>query len=123
MILLDTDALIEVVRRAVVLGDWGISVITLIEFLRGVSMDKVGEVKKRLEKAFTIAPLTNDVIECYCELYWYLRENGLLIPDADLIVAATSIVLEAPLATWNVRHFERLKEKGLELIDPAKLGI
>ena len=97
--------------------------ITLIEFLRGVNLDKIKKVKERLEKAFTIVPLTNNVIESYCVLYQYLKESGLFIPDADLLIAATSIAFKAPFATWNTKHFNRLKEKGLKLIDPAKLGI
>ena len=72
MIVIDTDVLIEVLRRKVTQGDWGISVITLIEFLRGVSVDKIEKVKEGLEKAFTVVPLTNEVIENCCRLYWYI---------------------------------------------------
>ena len=123
MIVLDTDVLIEVIKRKIIPKDWSISVITLIEFLRGVNLDKIENVKERPEKAFTIIPLTNNVVKNYCILCQYLKESGILIPDADLLIAATSIALKAPLATWNAKHFNRLKEKGLKLIDPAKLGI
>ena len=123
MILLDTDVLIEVLRRGTAPRDWAISVITLIEFLRGVSPSKVSDVKKRLEKAFTVIPLTNEVIETYCKLYRTLKEKGTLIPDADLLIAATSITLKVPLATLNTKHYSRLKEEGLKLFELSELGI
>jgi len=123
MILLDTDVLIEVLRRGVTPRDWAISVITLIEFLRGVNPGKVSEVKKRLEKAFTVIPLTNEIIETYCKLYRTLKEKGILIPDADLLIAATSITLKVSLATLNTKHYSRLKEEGLKLFDLSELGI
>jgi len=123
MILLDTDVLIEVLRRGVTPRDWAISVITLIEFLRGVNPGKVSEVKKRLEKAFIVIPLTNEIIETYCKLYRTLKEKGILIPDADLLIAATSITLKVSLATLNTKHYSRLKEEGLKLFDLSELGI
>jgi len=123
MIILDTDVLIEVIKRGVEPGDWAISIITLIEFLRGVSPGKVGAVKDRLERAFTVIPLTNEVVETYCRLYRKLKERGELIPDADLLIAATSIALKAPLATLNVKHFGRLEREGLELVDLTQLGL
>ena len=123
MILLDTDVLIEVLRRGVTPRDWAISVITLIEFLRGVNPGKVSEVKKRLEKAFTVIPLTNEIIETYCKLYRTLKEKGILIPDADLLIAATSITLKVSLATLNTKHYSRLKEEGLKLFELSELGI
>jgi len=123
MILLDTDVLIEVLRRGVTPRDWAISVITLIEFLRGVNPGKVSEVKKRLEKAFIVIPLTNEIIETYCKLYRTLKEKGILIPDADLLIAATSITLKVSLATLNTKHYSRLKEEGLKLFDLSEMGI
>jgi len=123
MILLDTDVLIEVLRRGIAPHDWAISVITLIEFLRGLNPSKISEVKKRLEKAFTVIPLTDEVIETYCKLYGTLKEKGTLIPDADLLIAATSIALKVPLATVNTKRYSRLKEHGLKLVVLPELGI
>lgn len=123
MILLDTDALIEALRLGVEPGDWAISVITLIEFLRGLKPEKVKPVKEALERAFTVLPLSNSVIEKYCQLYSSLKRRGQPLPDADLLIAATAITFNAPLATWNTRHYNRLKRENLRLIDPAKLGI
>ncbi len=114
MIILDTDVLIEVIRRGVKPGDWAISIITLIEFLRGVSSSKVSAVKDRLERAFT---------ETYCRLYRKLKKRDDLISDADLLIAATSIALKIPLATLNVKHFNRLRREGLELVNLAQLGL
>jgi len=113
MSLLDTDAVIELLReRRYEAGS--ITVITLIEILRGVEDERRNEVKELLEESFDVINLDNKVINTYCTLYNKLREKGEAIPDADLLIAAASMSHELPLKTGD-KHFERLKTLGLTI--------
>ena len=116
MNLLDTDAVISLLReRRYEAG--AISVVTLIEVLRGIEEERRADIKELLEQSFDIVNLNNEVIKNYCNLYHKLRERGETIPDADLIIAATAISHNLPLKTGD-KHFERLKNFGLQLIKP-----
>lgn len=44
-----------------------ISIITLIEFLRGVCDEKRNEVKRLLEESFEVVWFDNDIIPLYCK--------------------------------------------------------
>jgi predicted nucleic acid-binding protein len=55
-----------------------------------------------------------EVTEAYCEIYRKLKQEGKLLPDADLRIAATAIAHDLLLET-NDEHFQRLKELGLDL--------
>lgn len=113
MKLLDTSILVENLRRGV-FEPGAISVITLIEVLRGVKQEKRGMVKDLLEESFEVLPLSNEAILKYCEIYDHFKQRGKLIPDADLIIAATAIVNNATLVTKD-SDFERVAETGLRL--------
>ena len=113
MNLLDTDAVIGLLReRRYEAG--AISVVTLIEILRGIEDEKRTEVKELLEQSFNVVNLDNKVITTYCTLNQKLRERGETIPDADLIIAATAISRDLHMKTGD-KHFERLKADGLQL--------
>lgn len=116
MNILDTDAIIELLRKKTYEAGY-ISIITLIEVLRGVQDEIRMDVKKLLEESFDMINLDNKVIITYCILYQKLRENGETIPDADLLVAATAISSDLNLKTRD-KHFERLKPLGLRIIQP-----
>jgi len=75
MKLVDTSVLIDWLRRGA-LREGCISVITLIEILRGVPAHKRGKVKSALEEIYTIIPLDNEVIQEYCNLYEALKRRG-----------------------------------------------
>lgn len=113
MNLLDTGIIIEIVReRRHEVG--AISIVTLTEVLRGLEARKIPRVKELLEESFTLLNLDNEVIETYCNLYQKLKEEGTLVPEADLLIAATSISHNMTLKTKD-EHFERLKTHGLKL--------
>lgn len=118
MNLLDTDILVELLReRRHEVG--AISVITLIEVLRGLEARKRPKVKELLEETFNLLDLDNEVIETYCNLYQKLKEEGTPIPDADLLIAATAMSHNMALKTKD-EHFERLKKPGLKLAQAPK---
>jgi predicted nucleic acid-binding protein len=57
---------------------------------------------------FTVIDLTDPIMERFARIRYQLRTRGNLIPDFDLIVAATALELDLTLLTFNVRHFERI---------------
>jgi len=118
MNLLDTDILLELLHeRRHEVG--AISIITLIEVLRGLEARKRAKVKELLEESFNLQGLDNEIIETYSNLYRRLRKEGISIPDADLLIAATAISRNMTLKTRD-EHFERLRELGLKLVGAPK---
>ncbi|MEM2815567.1 MAG: PIN domain-containing protein [Candidatus Bathyarchaeia archaeon] len=113
MNLLDTDVIIEMLRKKEY-ESGAISLITLIEVLRGLKAEKRPEVKRLLEESFTLLNIDNKTIETYCTLYGKLREEGTPIPDADLLIAATAIAHNLQLKTKD-EHFQKLTTLGLTL--------
>ena len=113
MNMLDTDIIVEMLReRRHEVG--AISIVTLIEVLRGIETTKRAKAKELLEESFTIISLDNKVIETYCNLYQKLKEEGTTTPDADLLIAATAISRNMNLKTRD-KHFEGRKDLGLKL--------
>jgi predicted nucleic acid-binding protein len=113
MNLLDTDTIIEMLRQKKhAVG--AISTISLIEVLRGIEPKKRPKVKELLEESFDLLNIDNPVIETYCALYDKLRNDGALVPDADLLIAATAITHNVELKTKD-EHFKRLEKLGLKL--------
>jgi len=113
MNLLDTGIIIEMLRTRHFKPGY-ITPIILIELLRGIETEKRPPIKEKLEKSFTNINLDDGIIENYCELYRKLKQEGALLTDADLLVAATAIAHNLPLETNDI-HFQRLKTFGLEL--------
>ena len=113
MILLDTDIVIEMLhKRRYEVG--AISIITLIEVLRGLKAEKREKVKELLEESFDVLNINNQVIETYCSIYRNLKEKGVLVPDADILIAATAISNNMALKTRD-KHFKELEKFGLKL--------
>ena len=112
MVLFDTSIIIDMIRS----GEYrygSISIISLIEILRGIGGGKRSRVKALFEEVFNIYTIDNRVVEVYCQLYEKLKEAGQLIPDADLIIAATAIAYDEELESRD-DHFARLKDLGLK---------
>ena len=91
-----------------------ISSITLLEVLRGIEDKRRQQIRQLLEESYSILNLNNSIIEAYCKIYRKLKEEGNLLPDADLIIAATAIAHDLTLETKDA-HFLRLKALGLKL--------
>ena len=113
VVLFDTSVVVDMIRS----GEYRfgrISIISLIEILRGVDEDKRSSVKGLLEEVFDVVGVDNSVIDVYCRLYDELRRAGRLIPDADLIIAATAIACDEELESFD-EHFTWLRDLGLKL--------
>jgi predicted nucleic acid-binding protein len=113
MNLLDTGIVIEMLREKKP-RQGIISIITFAEVLRGVDSKKRPAVRLLLEESLSVANMSGDVVEKYCELYNALKEKGTLLPDADLFIAATAIAHDLILETTD-NHFQRLKSHGLKI--------
>jgi tRNA(fMet)-specific endonuclease VapC len=57
--------------------------------------------------------LTDPIIIKAADIYADLHRRGLLIGDADILIAATALVHGYAVATNNERHFQRIL--GLQL--------
>lgn len=118
-VIVDTSVLIEYskAKKLELLDGSYISVITLIEFLRYYRDDRTRkELKSLLESFFKVVSLDNDVVLTYCSLYNSLRERGMQISDADLLIASCALSKDLTLYTLDLKHFERLEEFGLKLL-------
>ena len=113
MNLLDTGVVIDIMETNNYLSAI-ISPITLLEILRGIEDKKRLQAKRLLEESFSVINLDNSIIEAYCKIYRKLKEEGNLLPDADLLIAATAIAHDLILETKDT-HFLRLKRLGLKL--------
>ena len=57
---------------------------------------------------FETLPLSGPIVELFAGIRSELRRAGNLIPDLDLLIAATAMHHDATLVTRNLRHFDRI---------------
>jgi len=92
-----------------------INIISYYEILRGLK-DLGDEEKLRRFEEFIqeneLISIRKETIEKAAEIYAYLKKEGNLIEDADILMAAIAIVEDLVLITNNISHFKRVK--GLE---------
>ncbi len=100
---------------------FGISTITAAELLHGVH--RADTIKRRLkrsayvEKIIELFPLYNFEISAariYAELWSDLSRKGLQIGAHDLIIGSTALSLGFSVATYNIRHFEKIEGLKIE---------
>ena len=93
------------------------SQITQYEILKGLRSKKA---VKQIEaftafcQANTILPLTEAAILQAAQIYAELREDGRLISDADILVAAIAMTHRLTLVTNNTAHFKRIKDLNVK---------
>lgn len=94
-----------------------ISIISYYEILRGLK--DLGS-KKKLQ-AFNgfinncdVEELGRSVAEKAADIYVNLKNQGKLVEDADILVAATAMDKGFVIVTDNEKHFERIKELEVE---------
>ncbi len=126
MILLDTDCCIEILRknekvissREEYNDDIGISFISVGELYYGAERSTNPAKNRKLIEEFLITiniiHSDIDIMIKFGELKAYLKDNHILLPDADLIIAATTFIRAERLITGNVKHFERFPNLNIE---------
>jgi predicted nucleic acid-binding protein len=62
---------------------------------------------------FVMVPLSDPVMEVFANTRADLRRTGRLIPDMDLLIAATALHHDLSLVTRNRRHVERVPDGRL----------
>ena len=131
-IIFDTSFLIEAERRQSEIGrftenreeeGFGISVITVTELLQGAH--RADSTKRRLkrsayvEKVIELFPIYNfevSIARIYAALWSDLSRRGIQIGAHDLIIGSTAISLGFSVATYNLRHFERIEGLKIETL-------
>lgn len=82
----------------------GASEIVRFELLAGVR-EAEAEMLERFFRAITWVPIGESITRTAGELARRYRRAFSGIDDADYLIAATALLLDAPLLTTNVRHF------------------
>jgi len=89
-----------------------INIISYYEILRGLK-DLGNEEKLKWFEGFIqeneLVSIRKDTVEKAAEIYVYLKKEGNLIEDADILMASTAIVEDLVLITNNIKHFKRVK--------------
>jgi tRNA(fMet)-specific endonuclease VapC len=120
--LLDSDILSAIMRREakaltrsrqylVKYSQLSFSLITRFEILRGLKAKRATAGVERFEKfcaTCEILSVTDEIVVLASEIYAELYQQGQLIGDADILIAATAIANGLDLATNNTSHFTRV---------------
>ena len=131
-VILDTSVLIEAERREFEIdkftenrGDeiFGLSVITTAELLHGVH--RADSRKRRLKRSayvekviefFPVYVFDISTARIYSQLWSDLSSKGIQIGAHDLIIGSTALSLGFSVATFNLRHFERIEGLKVEIL-------
>lgn len=118
-VLLDTDLLSYLMRghpevtehaRAYLAqyGQLSFSLMTRYEILRGLYAKSATSQIQRfvaLCRRSDVLAITEAVVDRAAELYGQLRQRGIQVGDADLLIAATALIHDLSLGTNNERHY------------------
>lgn len=133
MKLLDTSVLVDIdrggvgrkVRKLDEQGRHVLSMVTVTELRLGVDIQyeqgtdqhhEATEEIDRLLARFEIQPITRPIATAAADIIATLRQRGDPINDLhDVYVAATAAVMQLPVLTGNVDHFERIED--VEVVD------
>ena len=131
-VVLDTSVLIEAERQRFEIDKFtenredeifGLSVITVAELLHGVH--RADSTKRRLKRSayvekvivlFPVFVFEISIARIYSELWSDLSSKGIQIGAHDLIIGSTALSLGFSVATYNMRHFERIEGLEIEIL-------
>lgn len=124
--LFDTDAISELLRsqplpiylewiRTVPREDQFTSAVCIGELYKGAYRSTARDrhlvnIQERVLPAVTVLPYDVATARVFGELRAQLEEEGRVLPDADIQIAATALHHGLELVTGNVRHFLRFPE-------------
>lgn len=121
MILFDTDICIEILRgnkrvierRKETDEIIAISFMSVAELYYGAecSRDRSKNIRIVEEFLFTVQVVHTDlaILRAFGELKGQLRKQEILLPDADVLIAATALTKCSRLVTGNLKHFNRFE--------------
>ena len=127
-VVLDTDILSAIMRQNSVVilkareylaehGQFTFSIITRFEILRGLKAKGATRQAIIFDEFCArniILPLNDEVVVKAADIYADLRGRGVLIRDADILIAASAIVLGLGVVTNNEEHFQRIRNLQLQ---------
>ena len=94
-----------------------ISLITYFEIERGLEIPKYRTKNTRFKAwliRLEILEMTINTMDVAARIWQQLRAKGLILEDADTVIAATAICEDAVLVTDNTEHFARIPHLQLE---------
>ncbi len=128
--LLDTDWVIDALADAPVAvapihhyapSGIGVSIVTYGEVFHGAyafaNPQAHLESFRHFLSAFTALGLNDPIMELFGRNRYLLQRQGNVIPDLDLLIAATALHHNLTLMTRNLRHFSRIPD--LKLYQPG----
>jgi len=127
--LFDTDAISELLRprpaRAYIKWLMNVpreeqftSAVVIGELYKGAYRSQARErhvtnIEQRILPAITVPPYDIGTAKVFGKIRAHLEERGIILPDADIQIAATALGHDLELVTGNLRHFSRIG--GLKL--------
>jgi predicted nucleic acid-binding protein len=127
--LFDTDAISELLRPrpATAYVKWIMRVAREEQFTSAVVMGELykgayrshdrerhmSNIEQRVLPAVTVLPYDISIAKVFGSIRAHLEDAGMILPDADIQIAATAIDHDLELVTGNIRHFNRIS--GLKL--------
>ena len=126
--LLDTDILSELLKQHPLVTQrtrlylaehdrLAFSIVTRYEILRGLRVKQAVAQAAAFEalcQVCIILPMTDRIVDRAAMLYADLYQRGALVPDADLLIAATALDAQRVLVTNNLAHFQRIPNLSIE---------
>jgi tRNA(fMet)-specific endonuclease VapC len=95
-----------------------ISIVTYAEVFEGIYFGRDPShyegVFQRFLRGVQVLGVNRRVVQRYARFSGELRSQGLLIPPADLFIAATALQHRLILVTRNRQHFERIPDLRLQ---------
>ena len=130
--LFDTDAISELlrIRPAMTYTNWLLKVPREEQFTSAVVIGELYKgayrahdrerhltnIEQHILPAVTVLPYDIDTAKVFGKIRAQLEEEGTILPDADLQIAATAICFDLELLTGNLRHFSRISTLKLNTI-------
>ena len=97
-----------------------ISVVTYGEVTEGVLYSNQRAVNQQRWRdfvaGFDVIDVTLEIAEVWADIRGFLRKQGNIVPDNDLLIASTALRFGMAVVTRNIRHFGRVE--GLEVVVP-----
>jgi predicted nucleic acid-binding protein len=129
--LFDTDAISELLRprpnptylawaNTLPREDQFTSAVCVGELFKGAFRSKardrhLANIENRVLPAVTVLPYDVATARVFGRLRAHLEERGILLPDADIQIAATAVHHGLQLVTGNVRHFRSIPGLRVDL--------
>ncbi len=93
------------------------STVVAFELWAGATPFSKQQEVQELLKLFTILPFHLEIAKQAANIYRDLKGKNQVIEIRDVFIAATAMVYELPLATLNVKHFNRVTGLTLFQLD------